>query len=101
MTQKQDDSDWKDGFLFLGNHLALDFVNTRPVVKDEPVELLPDVLALLRWFRAAGLVDSSEFAALRQEWGESARARRLLESAREFREQLRNEILRYEEAGIV
>ncbi len=29
-------SDWKDGFLFLGNHLALDFLNTRPVQNGEP-----------------------------------------------------------------
>ena len=35
-------SDWKDGFLFLGNHLALDFLNTRPVRNGEAVELLPD-----------------------------------------------------------
>ena len=31
-------SDWKDGFLFLGNQLALDFVNTRPVQNGEPME---------------------------------------------------------------
>ena len=31
------DSDWKDGFLFVGNHLALDFLNTRPVQNGEPM----------------------------------------------------------------
>ena len=35
-------SDWKDGFLFVGDHLALDFLNTRPIQDDEPTELLPD-----------------------------------------------------------
>jgi len=42
---------WKDGFLFLGNQLGLDFVNTRPVQNGEPMELLADFTALLRWFR--------------------------------------------------
>jgi hypothetical protein len=51
-------SDWKDGFLFVGNHLALDFLNTCPVQNGEAVELLPDFDALLRWFRAADLLSS-------------------------------------------
>lgn len=36
-------SPWKDGFLFVGNRLALDFLNTRPVQNDRPIELLPDL----------------------------------------------------------
>ena len=28
-------SDWKEGFLFLGNQLALDLLNTRPVQNGE------------------------------------------------------------------
>ena len=39
--------DWRDGFLFVGNHLSLDFVNTRPVMNGQPVELLSDWNALL------------------------------------------------------
>ena len=35
-------SDWKDGFLFLGNQLALDFLNTRPILNGKETELLPD-----------------------------------------------------------
>ena len=34
-------SDWKDGFLFLGNHLALDFLNTRPIQNSETVDCFP------------------------------------------------------------
>ena len=48
-------SDWRDGFLFLGNQLSLDFLNTRPVIDGSPVELLPDNAALRRWLAAAGL----------------------------------------------
>jgi predicted RNA-binding Zn ribbon-like protein len=85
-------ADWKDGFLFLGNHAALDFLNTRPVLNEEPVELLPDFAALLRWFRAAGWLDPARAA-------DTARASHTAESARELRERLRKDILRYEAGG--
>jgi predicted RNA-binding Zn ribbon-like protein len=98
---RRQSSDWRDGFLFLGNQLALDFVNTRPVQKDEPMELLPDFVALLRWFRAAGLLSSAEAASLRRRWGESRRAKRVVESMRELRERLRKEILAWERGGAV
>ena len=90
------DSDWKDGFLFVGNHLALDFLNTRPAQNGEPMELLSNFSALLRWFQAAGLLSSHEMASLQRQSGESATARRTLEAMREFREKLRNEILAWE-----
>ena len=95
------DSDWKDGFLFVGNQLALDFLNTRPVQNDEPLELLPDFKALLRWFHAAGLLTAREAANLQQRWGESKRAQRTLEAARELRERLRKEVLAWESGGAV
>src|SRR5215471_21216779 len=85
-------SDWKDGFLFLGNHLALDFLNTCPVQDDEAVELLPDFDALVRWFRAAGLLSSREAADLRQLWEESAQAQNAVEAVRELRERLRKAV---------
>ena len=90
------DSDWRDGFLFLGNHLALDFLNTRPVQNGEPTELLSDFSALLRWFQAAGLLNSREMVNLQRQSGQSATARRALDNIREFRERLRKEILAWE-----
>ena len=60
-------SDWKDGFIFLGNHLALDLLNTRPVLNVDPIELLPDMNALLRWFQAAELLPPKETGKLRQQ----------------------------------
>lgn len=89
-------SDWKDGFLFVGNHLALDFLNTCPVQNDEPVELLPDFAALLRWYQAADLLNSREAASLQQQWGQSVRARHVLEALRALRETLRKQILSWE-----
>jgi len=94
-------SDWKNGFLFLGNHLALDFLNTRPVQSGESMELLPDFSALLRWFQAADLLNSRIAAELQQRWGESARAKRTVEAIRELREKLRREILPWENGAAV
>lgn len=90
------DSDWRDGFLFVGNHLALDFLNTRPVQNGEPMELLSDFSALLRWFQAAGLLNSREMVSLQRQSGESATARRTLDAMRQLREKLRKEILAWE-----
>ncbi|HYU44665.1 MAG TPA: ABATE domain-containing protein [Terriglobales bacterium] len=90
------DSDWRDGFLFVGNHLALDLLNTRPVQNGESTELLSDFSALLRWFQAAGLLSSREMANLQRQWGESAAGRRTLDAMRQFREKLRKEILAWE-----
>ena len=92
-------SDRRDGFLFVGNQLALDFLNTRPVQNGEPMELLPDFSALLRWFQAAKLLSARDVAKLQQEWGKSARAQRTLEAVLELREKLRKEILAWEGGG--
>jgi predicted RNA-binding Zn ribbon-like protein len=94
-------SDWKDGFLFLGNHLALNFLNTCPVQNGEAVELLPDFDALLRWFQAADLLSSRKAASLRQQWGESTRAQHVVVAMRELREKLRKEVLSWERGGTV
>jgi predicted RNA-binding Zn ribbon-like protein len=86
----------------VGNHPALDFLNTRPVLSgEEPTELLPDFAAVLRWFRAAGLLGLHEASELRRQWGESERTRRALESLHQLREKLRKEILKYEAGGDV
>ena len=94
-------SDWKDGFLFVGNQLALDFLNTSLVQNGEPSELLPDFSALLRWFHAADLLSSREVGCLQRHWGGSASAQRVTEAARQLREKLRKEILAWERSGSV
>ncbi len=90
------DSDWRDGFLFVGNHLALDFLNTQPVQNGEPMELLSDFSALLRWFQAAGLLNSRKMANLQRQTRDSVAGRRTLDAMRQFREKLRKEILAWE-----
>ena len=54
------DSDWREGFVFVGNHVALDFLNTCPMQNGDAQELLPDYDALLRWFAAAGLLSPEQ-----------------------------------------
>src|SRR5262249_24668142 len=93
--QNQNDSDWRNGFLFLGNHLALDFVNTRPAPKGEPVELLTDFRALLKWFQAAEVIDSADAARLRHLDRDSEKAHALA-TALAFREKLRRAVLSLE-----
>lgn len=89
----------KEGFLFLGNQPALDFLNTRPVQNGETVELLSSFAALLRWFQTADLLNSRDAATLLQRWGESARARRVVEAVQELREHFRKELVAWERGG--
>jgi predicted RNA-binding Zn ribbon-like protein len=89
-------SDWKDGFFFLGNQLALDFLNTRPVQQGKPTELLPDFRALLRWLKAAGLLSSRQVGTLESQWDGTARAQKTMLAMRELREKLRSEVLAWE-----
>jgi predicted RNA-binding Zn ribbon-like protein len=95
-SNRNPDGAWKNGFLFVGNHLALDFLNTRPVQNGEPVELLPNLEALLSWFEAAGLLSAREALSLRKRCGESGRARQVLERLRQWRETLRKAVLAWE-----
>ena len=101
LTKPIRNSDWRDGFLFVGNHLALDFLNTCPVQNGESIELLPDFDALLRWFQAADLLGDREVSSLRQQWGGSARAQHVVESMRELRERLRKEVISGERGGSI
>lgn len=100
-TRDAGNSDWRDGFLFLGNHLTLDFLNTRPIQKSKPMELIPDFPALLRWFRAADLLSSRDASALQRQWRNSRQARKTVQVMQEFREKLRSEILAWERGGSI
>jgi predicted RNA-binding Zn ribbon-like protein len=88
---------WREGFLFLGNQLALDFLNTRPVQNGEPVELLEDFIAVVRWFHAARLLRDHEAANFARRWGKAPLGRRVVEDMRAWREKLRKEVLRWED----
>jgi len=94
-------SEWRDGFLFLSNHLALDFLNTCPVQNGEAVELLPDFEALARWFQAADLLSPRQAVSLRQQCEGPTGAQHVVERMRELREKLRKEVLAWERGATV
>ena len=89
-------AEWIDGFLFVGNHLALNFLNTRPVLEDGPRELLPDTEAFGRWLVAAGLVSSADAKSARRVWRQTSKATRFIKELRAFRDRLRAAVLRIE-----
>ncbi len=96
-TNAANKGDWRDGFLFVGNQLIVDFVNTCPVIDGRPVELLPDAAALARWLVAAGLADPS----LVEAWKgvPSAVYAREMKALHAFREVVRSELLRLEQGS--
>ena len=100
-SKTKDASVWKDGFLFVGNHLALDFLNTQPVQDGEAMELLPDFASLLGWFQTAGLLSARDVEDLKRHWDQSAGARCTVEAIRGFREKLRKEVLEWEQGHTV
>jgi predicted RNA-binding Zn ribbon-like protein len=47
-------------FRFVGEHLALDFVNTRTVEPDRTTEALPSFRAVVRWLQTAGVLGRAD-----------------------------------------
>jgi predicted RNA-binding Zn ribbon-like protein len=90
--------EWIDGFLFVGNHAALDFLNTRPVLAEGPKELLPDAKALVQWLIASGVLKSQKGKALAGKWSNTPRATAFLRELIAFRERLRAVVV-HQEAG--
>jgi predicted RNA-binding Zn ribbon-like protein len=55
--------------LFLGSHLAMDFLNTSLVQNNATVELIGDAQAFVEWLVAAGLVKKAEAVKFQQRFG--------------------------------
>ncbi len=58
--------------LFLGNHPAIDFLNTRLAPRGEPIETIGDGEAYLDWLVAAGLLDQARASKLARRVGPKA-----------------------------
>ena len=95
-TVTEEPAEWVDDFLFVANRLALDFLNTRPVLAQGPTELLPDFYALERWLMASRIVTSSKTRKLLRSWRHSPEAASFLKDVITFRERLREAVLRME-----
>jgi len=87
--------EWRDGFLFIGNELSLDFLNTSMLLESgaDPVEKLPDTGALIAWMAAAGLISSAGAARLKRQPQPG------LGPLLEFRNQWRRAMFRIEAGG--
>jgi len=86
MSDKAD----KHEFVFLAGHPCLDFLNTRPLAKGQPVELLPNLEEFLRWLTRAGRIDGRTAADALKRWNGEEEGSRITERARAFRETLRH-----------
>jgi predicted RNA-binding Zn ribbon-like protein len=96
LRREVEQMEYKGGFLFVSNNLALDFVNTRLVVGDQPQELLDTFGSLLRWFVGASLLAEQDRAEFHGKWQDTPEAAAVLEQATALRERLREEIIRVE-----
>jgi predicted RNA-binding Zn ribbon-like protein len=76
-------------FLFVGNCLWLDFVNTEVMGDGERVDLLGDFSDLVRWARTAGFLTAEQANLALGKWGGRPAGRRALDAARAFRAVLR------------
>jgi predicted RNA-binding Zn ribbon-like protein len=83
--------DWRDGFLFVGNQLSLDFLNTRPVAEGKAMELLPDCAALVRWLQAATIVAPRQAREIQDRWQQPAFCV-AIGQLQQFRESLREAV---------
>jgi predicted RNA-binding Zn ribbon-like protein len=92
----KDSGEWVDGFLFVGNRLILDFLNTRPVLAQGPTELLTDFDALGRWCIASGIVNSVKTKGLFRQWRGKVESTAFLKELLAFRERLREAVMRIE-----
>jgi predicted RNA-binding Zn ribbon-like protein len=89
-------------FLFVGNHPCLDFINTKPVVDGQPVDLLATFSDLLAWFRQAHLLSKEgSTKRLERQWAGETKGQQILEEARAFREALREMVQRIAEGRAV
>ncbi len=80
----------KVDFPFVAGHPCLDFVNTRPVVKGQAVELLSGLEDFVRWLGRSGSIDGHAASDAVKRWNESPEGARIAERARGFRETLRH-----------
>jgi len=82
-----------DKAFFVGDHAALDFLNTIAAPRGEVIEFIPDGGAYVAWLVDAGLLDRSEVQELLDRFGKPA-LDRVAAEARELREWFRQVMAR-------
>ena len=81
-------------FVFVGNQVCLDFINTQLVLDGRPVDLLATFSDLVAWLIQADLLSEEEAKKMEQQEGRRAQGTRILEQARAFRVTLREMVER-------
>ena len=76
-------------FIFIGNYLCLDFLNTKVAEKGKSIDLLSNFSDLAEWLFEAKVVDAGGKAEIMGKWNNRAAKESALEQAREFRGVLR------------
>ncbi len=76
-------------FVFVGNHRALDFVNTEVAVEGAPRDLLTDLPDLVDWLARAGALDAASARTALSRWGGRRQGAALVAAARSLRSALR------------
>jgi len=77
-------------FLFVGDHPALDFLNTAPITEEGRDEKLESMDALFRWYARVEIVTPEAIANLRDSNFVRDRADEIIQSARDFRAEYRS-----------
>jgi len=94
-----------DRFIFLANHPGLDFINTRMIKKQGPVELLETPRDLLQWMFAGYLITAGDYAIAEQHWLDRQAMAEALADALRLRDAVKKAveemILRQEQEGPV
>ena len=81
-------------FLFVGNQVCLDFINTQFVLNGSPVDLLATFSDLVAWLVHLDLLSKEEGKNLERQWGGEKERTQTLEHARAFRFTLREMVAR-------
>ena len=80
---------------FTGDHLALDFVNSRSTPLGVWTEWLRDGIELLDWLEEAGAIEEADAARFREDAGAREALDEVAERARTLREWLRGFVARH------
>ena len=88
--------EWSGDHLFVGNGLALDFLNTSLVSNGETIELMTNAAAVARWMAHADLLPEKTAKKLEQGWERSPRAGKSVIELRRFRDRLRAAVFAFE-----
>ena len=81
-------------FLFVGNQLCLNFINTQFVVNGQPVDLLATFSDWVTWLVQVDLLSGEEGKKIERQWGKQVEGTETLEQARAFRLTLREMVER-------